>query len=177
MKKLLFVLSALFLLGLPTQVRAESSAQAYEINNQRSYGVYVDAYNSGTIAIAKNSPVALDISAGTTDGTTKGAWIQGITTTDSILGFGVADEAIAVGGVGRICIRGPHKVATIIQSYEIATGQIFGTSTTINKASYYTRSDGTAGGQIGIIIGTTATTDTGDASLTYWGYVNPRFHK
>lgn len=175
MRKLFIVLFALFVVSFTNQVRAEDSATMYE-PLVRSQQVFIAAYNSGADTIAINAPVILDIGNGT-DGSTKGAYIMTTTTTDSIFSVGVTDEAIAPGSMGRICVRGPHKVATIIQSYQIATGQIFTTSTTQGKAAPYSTADGTAGGQIGIIISTTASTTTGDAALTYWGVLNPRFHK
>lgn len=174
MKKLLFVLSVLIMAGSSSYVRAESSASGYE-DHLRSQQVFSSFYNGGSVDISRDQPVILR--AGATAGSTLGADIEATITTDSVFTVGVADETIAVGTMGRVCIRGPHKVAVANSFSGQATGAILSTSTTIGKAGVYSRSDGTVGGQLGVLINTTATTDTGDASNTFWGWINPQVHK
>lgn len=176
-KKLLIGLALLSLLVIGvTQTKAENSAQGYE-PHIRSGQVFASYYNNWSGTIAVNAPVILDIGNGT-DGSTKGAYITTSATTDSIFAVGVADEAIGPGKLGRICIRGPHKIALVSNGLgALATGSIITTSTTINKGAIYSTADGTAGGQLGYILSVTASTDTGDTADTYWAWLNPRVHK
>lgn len=178
MKKLLYVLLVIGLMVSPVAMSfADNSATSYE-NHIRSYQVFMSAYNNGA-AISKNSPVILDIGGGSA-GSTLGSQIIGTTTTDSVFAVGIADEDIAATKMGRICIRGPHKVTMVTNigaSSAIPTAAILSTSTTYGAGGIYATADGTVGGQLGILMSKTATTDTGDASNTYWFYVRPAIHK
>lgn len=178
MNKLKLFLSALLLLGVSSlQVRAEDSPSAYE-DHLRSQQVYVEVYNSGNDTIAANEPVILD--ADGTLGSTLGERVQTTTTTDSVFAFGVADESIPSGTMGRVCIRGPHKVRmnTDIanQSGNFPTGAIISTSTTWKRAASYSTADASRGGQLGWLISRTESTDTGDTD-TYWIWVSPKVHR
>lgn len=180
-KKLLLIFSVFALLvGTTKFVKAENSADAYS-PNARSYQIFVDVYNTDGATIPVNSPVILAVDSsqtvGASGGGTLGAYIRSTTTTDSIFAYGVTDEAISAGTMGRVCIRGPHKIAAVNALTGQATGSIFSSSTTQYKAGIYATADGTAGGQLGILLSTTATSDTGDASNTFWAWLFPQFHK
>lgn len=170
MKK--FILLALLMVGIVSIARAENSATAYD-GKYYSQQVFVTAYNVGN-ALNNNSVAILAVPL--TDGTTNGGQVQGTVTSDSIFIFGVTDEAIPSGQLGRICVRGPHKVV-MNSSVGQTSGQIIGASSTFGAAGWYSTSDGTAGGQLGYLISTTASTATGDASNTYWSWITPRIHK
>lgn len=178
MKRLFLYLSVCaFLVGISGIARAEDSANAYE-GKTRSYPVFVSALNTGG-DVAVNSPMILAVDSTQTLGQagTLGAYVRQTSTTDSVFFYGVSDEAITSGMMGRICIRGPHKVAMVNNLANQATGAILSTSTTLQKGGIYSTADGTAGGQGGILLSTTATTDTGDATNTFWFWVNPQPHK
>lgn len=152
--------------------KAEESASAYD-NTFRSQQVFAGAYAYS--AVSKNDVVALDVSNGTVANKGLGAYIKDTTTTDSIYVFGVADEDISTGTMGRVCVRGPHKV-NYIDAVSAAAGQIIGTSTTSGKAAPRSTADGTAIGTLGYLMSATASTDTGDTNV-YWAWVDPARHK
>lgn len=173
MKKINLVLAAFLLLGVAS-VRAENSATGYSNPvNFRDQQVFVAAYNNSASTIAINNAVVLD-STGTA-GSTLGAYINTSTTTDDPYIFGVADEAIAAGTVGRVCIRGPHKVVwTGPGKGGVTSGNVISNaSTTAGTVGPTTTSSGTDRGILGKVINITATTDTGDASYTYWAWIQP----
>lgn len=174
MKKLFIVLSVLIMASYASNVRAESSSTAYE-PDERVQEVYASFYNAGPSDININEPVVLRANA--TAGSTLGAYIETSASTDNIFVIGVADASIAAGSMGKVCIRGPHKVAAVNNLSSKATGAIFSTSSTTGKAGIYATADGTVGGQLGWLLNTTATTDTGDATNTFWAWINPQLHK
>lgn len=136
MKKLyLFIFSALMILGLSTQVRAEMSPSTATGKSYLDNQVFTMAYNNSGSDITSNAIVILDTSA--TAGSTLGAYITTDTAGDSNLVIGVTDETIANGSVGRICIRGAHKVWMNSESGNSAGYQI-ATSTTAQKAKVTT---------------------------------------
>ncbi len=169
MKKLcIFVISALLVLGIAYQARAEMSPQTAGgtyLDNQ----VYTMAYNNSGSSITSYAVVVLDTSA--TEKTTLGAWITTTTTADDYRVFGVTDQTIAAGTSGRVCIRGPHRVLDTDSTHALAA--ILATSTTAAQTTTYATSDGTVGGQLGVVIG--ATSDLG--SNYCWVWVNPQVHK
>ena len=172
MKKLsIFIISALLLLGLVSQVRAEQSPQTATGTRYQDNQVFTVAYNNYTSEISANSVVVLDTTA--TANSTLGAYITGTTTADDKYVFGVTDEAIGSGKSGRICIRGPHVVWT--QYSNLAAGAIAAPAGYLGSATTYSASDGTAGGQLGYALGAEYTNSTGNHSD--WIWVNPRIHK
>src|SRR3990167_4872155 len=142
MKNLKLMLSALLLLGLTSlQVWAETSPKAYE-DHLRSQQTFVEVYNTGPATIAANSPIILDPNA--TLGSTLGERVLTTTTTDSVFVFGVADESISSGTMGRVCIRGPHKIQVNSSERSVfPSGAILATSTTQGQAAPYATADGT----------------------------------
>lgn len=182
MRKLLsIVLGIILSVGIISTVRAEQSATGYE-NPPRTgnYQVFVVAYNSSPGTIARDNVVILDNSANVTatplNTANIGSYVTTTNATDSVFVFGVTDEAIASGTMGRICVRGPHK-AVSISSNTAATGSIISASTVPGKFGFYATADGTTGARLGYTLTNTVTADTGDASNTYWVWVNPEVHK
>lgn len=159
--------------GIST-VRAESSSTAYD-DNYYSQQVFVVAYNDSP-TLARDNTVILTTGAGAAAGSDLGGHFIATQVSDSIFIFGVTDENITTGTLGRVCVRGPHKVVMNASAGQV-TGQIIGSSTTYGKAGWYSTADGTAGGQLGYLLNATATSDTGDASNTYWAWITPRIHK
>lgn len=179
MKK--FILFALLILvGFSSNVRAESSATAYD-QKYYSQQVFTVAYNNGSNTINRDNVVILDAPQSINPNNYYGSYITLGSTTDSVFIFGVADESILAGSLGRVCIRGPHKAVALlpgggVASY-IASGAIISASNQAGKFGYASTADGTASGRLGYILSATATTDTGDASNTYWVWIQPYTHK
>lgn len=172
-----FILFALFILAFAPVVRAENSATAYD-GKYYSQQVFVSAYNNSASAISRDNVVAIDTTA--TAGTTLGGYIATTTTTDSVYVFGVTDETIGAGALGRVCVRGPHKAVSIAASANSGyntIGSVITASSTAGKYGFGATADGTASGKLGYILNATATSDTGDASNTYWIWVEPSVHK
>lgn len=165
----IILLSALLLLGISFQARAESSATTYTGTAYLEQQVFTYAYNDSGSEITPNSTVILD--SGATAGSTLGAYIDLGSTADSIYVFGVADETIGIGEVGRICIRGPHLIHTEYGASWTA-GDLMAASSTEGTAEEYSTADGTAGGVLGWYMADHATT----VGLVY-GFVQPRVHK
>lgn len=165
------LLAICFFVSFVSVAKAEQSATGY--SNPGSYAdqqVFVVAYNNSASSIARDNVVVLDTTA--TAGTTLGTFINTTTTTDSVYIFGVTDEAIASGTVGRVCVRGPHKV--VYANAGPTAGDTIGTCTNnAGKACSVTTASGTDRGILGKILNTTATTGTGDASNTFWAWIQP----
>ena len=189
MKKLLSLVAiSLMILGL-SNAQARNSAASYDAKYY-SQQEFVQAYNSSTASIYRDYVVGLDTSA--TGATTVvnpnvslGQYVTTTTgsTTDSIYVFGVADETIPAGQLGRICIRGPHKVIVLPVTssqgaisatagsvfsqckYNVSAFSVNGTTSGVISGGFacpYSTATGTAGGMIGYTLSATATTDTGD---------------
>jgi len=132
---------------------------------------------SGTTDIAKNDVVIIDTTNGTINKTapnknSMGSIVVDTTTTDSVYVFGVADETIASGSMGRICVRGPHKVnwiTTVVQAAPL--GKAIGSSTTSGKAAPVSTATGTSRGVLGVGLSNTASTDTGDTNVI-WAWIS-----
>lgn len=175
MKK--FILLALLMVGMISTVRAENSATAYD-QKYYSQQVFVVAYNNSSGTIANNNVVILDASQSVNPNLYLGSYINTTQVSDSIFAFGVTDESIPVGQLGRVCIRGPHKaVSRTSNAFQTASGTIISVSSTPGTFGRYTTADGTVGGQLGYVLSGTASTDTGDASNTYWVWVRPQHHQ
>lgn len=174
MKKFsIILLSALLVLGFSLQARAESSATAYTGKSYTEQQVFTFVYNNSGSEIQSNSVVILDNSG--TDvaaGSTLGSYITTTATADSVYVFGVTDETIAAGAVGRVCIRGPHLVLDTDSTHAEGT-TILATSTTAGETTTYSTADGTAGGQLGLVIEQTAS----EGPDYCWVWVNPQVHK
>lgn len=165
----LFVLSALLVLGLSAQVRAEQSPSSATGSSFRDNQVFTYCYNNSGSDIQSNNVVVLDTSA--TKGSTLGAYITTSTTADDVYVFGITDETILAGTSGRIVIRGPHQV--LDADYTHAAGALLATSTTAGTTTTYSTSDGTAGGVLGQVIGTPG----GLGPCYAWVWVDPQVHK
>lgn len=179
MKK--FILLALLLVGFVSTARAENSATAYD-GKYYSQQVFVSAYNNGGTTVNRDNVVILDASQAVNPNANLGGYVTTTGTTDSVFIFGVTDEAIISGTMGRICVRGPHKAVSLTPgsaglSGVAVSGAIITASNQSGKFGYGSTSDGTVMGRLGYILSSTATTDTGDASNTYWVWVSPTTHK
>lgn len=172
-----FILLALLMVGLASTARAESSATAYD-SKYYSQQVFVVAYNNFPTAITRDNVVILDASQAVNPNLYLGSYIITTATTDSVFVFGVTDETIQPGTMGRVCIRGPHKAISITgQAGQNTSGAIITTSNQSGKFGFGSTADGTASGRLGYILSSTATTDTGDAANTYWTWIQPAAHK
>lgn len=174
MKKFIFVLTALFMFGL-TQARAEYSSMAVTGKDAKLNNVFQIMYNNKGQTITANSVVILDTSSSAT-GTdlTLGAYITTSTTTGSQYIVGVADQDIASGSVGRICVRGAHQV------HMVATATVGYIVTNAGSASNNLSADGR--GVTFVNTGAPGTAATGGVlgialsnaiGETQWVYVNP----
>ena len=166
----LFVLSALLVLGIAYQARAEQSPVSAAGNSYLDNQVFTLVHNNSGAVITSNAIVILDITG--TAGSTLGSYITTSTTADSPYVFGVTDEPLAIGAIGRVCIRGPHKVwmtATPTAGQNITNG------TTAGKGTASTTTTTTAG-HIGVALAVTSGTKTlgsDDGSDIWWVQVNP----
>lgn len=173
MKKLLLI--ALFLLVSVPMVRAEDGATAFD-SKAATQTVFVAAYNNNASTIAVNNVVILDATQTINPNLYLGSYVTtNGATTDSIYVFGVTDESILSGSLGRIAVRGPHKV--VMPSPPTGAGVVIGACASNSKACAHTTADGTASGYLGYLLSATASTDTGDAANTYWAWVRPQEHK
>lgn len=162
MKKLsLFIISALFVFALATQARAESSPTTFAGNVYTDEQVFIRAYNNSGAIVSENQVVILDTSA--TAGTTLGSYFTITTSTDSSYVMGVTDQQVAKGDIGRICVRGPHKVQITANP---TAGQNMGTGSTYGKATASTATTTATG-----ILGTALAAST--SGSTWWVWVNP----
>jgi hypothetical protein len=189
MKKLLLIaFFSLMLLGVPN-AHARNSAASYD-SKFWSQQEFVQVYNSSTASIYRDYVVGLDTAVtGAAQAVNPniglGQYVTAVTsaTTDNIYVMGVADETIPAGQLGRICIRGPHKVVALptiatqgafpstIGSVlsqcksNVASYSVAGTTASVISGGFacpYSTAAGTAAGGLGYILNATATTDTGD---------------
>lgn len=211
MKKLLLVAISLMLLGLPN-AHARNSAATYD-NKYYSQQEFVAAYNNSTAPMYRDYVVGLDVnnlqstSPGVNPNVNLGQYITETTgsTTDNLYVFGVVDDTvIPAGQLGRVAIRGPHKVVfgnlagtghaaptlgAILSQCSGNQAQVSVTGIIANGgvACTYTTATGTAGGMLGYVINATATTDTGDVNTAtnaqnqgtstnseYWVWISPQ---
>lgn len=214
MKKLLLVAISFLLLGVQNS-HARNSAAAYD-NKFYSQQEFVQVYNNTTTSLYRDYIVGVDAVDANDPATTAptinpnvnlGQYVVEATgtTTDNIYVFGVIDDAvIPAGQLGRVCIRGPHKIVVknqgalgTVPAFTVSQGLVLSQcSSNVDQptsAGYpvnggvacpYTTSTGTAGGMIGYVLSATATTDTGDAGQVvngitttgseYWTWVSPQ---
>lgn len=174
------MLLALLMVSMISTVRAENSASAYD-GKYYSQQVFTVAYNNSASTLALNSVVILDNTQTINPNNYLGSYVTSNgSTTDSIYVYGVSDESIASGSLGRFAIRGPHKV--LMPSPPTAAGVVIGAcsnsvAASAVKACAVTTADGTASGQLGFTLSATASTDTGDAANTYWAWLDIGLHK
>jgi len=171
MRTIKIILAVAFVLAFAGIVRAENSASGYDGKNTTQQ-VFVSAYAYS--AVSENDVVVLDVTNGTVANNGLGSYISNTTTTDSVYVFGVADEDISTGTLGRVCIRGPHKVKFRTSPGAIAAGSPVGTSDTAGKMAVRSTADGTAIGVLGVTL--SASADTTDTD-TQWVWVQPHVHK
>lgn len=170
MRKLLLSLFAISFLYLGGVAHAENSASAFD-NKYYSEQVFVQAYNNNASTIAINNVVVLDTTSSINPNVNLGQYITtNGSTSDSVFVFGVADESIPTATLGRICVRGPHKV-TAPSASGVTSGNVIGACASSANACPVTTASGTDRGFLGYYINTTASTDTGDAANTYWAWL------
>lgn len=198
---LLTLIFSLVLLGFPN-AHARNGATAFDAK-ALTQDEYVSAYNDSTGTLYRDYIVGVDVGGsgagsvaapGINPNVNLGAYINEDTTstTDSIYVFGVVDENIPSGQLGRICIRGPHKVVMGSKNHTFqnggpglgsAQGAIavgVSVSQCANNVTIgsnganggqlvnggvgctYSTLAGTTGGSLGYILSSTATTDNGD---------------
>lgn len=179
MRNIKFMLLALFMVASASIVRAENSATAYDAKYY-SQQVFVVAYNNNASTLANNTVVILDATQAINPNNYLGSYVTlSGATTDSIYVFGVTDESILSGSLGRIAVRGPHKV--LMPSPPTGAGVVIGACSNVSsnngKACATTTADGTASGQLGFLLSATASTDNNDAANTYWAWIRPQQHK
>ena len=138
MIKKLLVLSAIFaliMLGGINQAMAEWSAVGMTGDSVTEQQVFVMAYNDGTSgAITKNSLVLWSNNA--SSGSTLGARVRCASEAYSRRVFGVADEDIEQGQVGRVCVKGPHRVRlTGFSTLTTAAGLLIANAATITSTT------------------------------------------
>lgn len=169
MRKLFLVLvSALLMLGLSVQARAEQSTSTFTGERFEEQQVFVYVYNNSGAEIQSNSAVILDITG--TAGSTLGTYITTTTVTDSSYVFGVTDETIPTASVGKVCVRGPHIVR--FASSDTAAEDTVGTYT---PAGYVETTTTTSNkdGILGLALAVTANTDQNYGLDMWWVWVNP----
>ncbi len=181
MRKLLLSLFAISFLFLGGVARAENSAASYD-KIYWSQQVFVQAYNNGASAIAVNSAVVIDssVAVGSISASNLGQYITTSATTDSVYIFGVADEAIPAAQLGRVCVRGPHKVfiptAAIGTGY-VTAGKVISNNSAVPLGSvgFTTTAANTNHGILGKLLSATASTDTGDTTnAVFWAWIQPQ---
>ena len=151
MKKILFALLVVSLTA--SFVYAEQSAQTYTGSDKISYKelqVFATFYNNSSTAISSNHVVILDTTVATVaSGSALGAYITSTATANSNLVVGVTDETIAAGDVGRVCVRGPHKLA--LTAAPAALGASIGTGTTAGYGTATTAASAAFGKALSIL--------------------------
>jgi hypothetical protein len=123
--------------------------------------LYVDAYNSGATAIKANDWVALDVTGTTAhlNGVVRG--VHGATINQCI---GIAMDAMAVGGYGRICTGGP--ILGKAGAAGVTAGNLLSPSTvSTDDGELVAASSPTAGQVIGLCLQTQA---TGGGTFFMW---------
>lgn len=170
MRKLFLSLIAISFLFLGGVAHAENSAAAYDAK-WYSQQVFVQAYNNTASTMAINTVVVQDVTPGVNPNVNLGQYVTtNGSTTDSVYVFGVTDEAIPAAQLGRVCVRGPHKVVAPSSS-GVTAGNVIGACASSANACPVTTTSGTDRGFLGYYMNTTATTDTGDAANTYWAFL------
>jgi hypothetical protein len=180
MKKLLLV--SLVLLFAASSAYAEISAQTYSGNalqNYREQQVFTECYNGSGTDISSNFVVVLDTTATrVASGTTLGTYITTTTTAGNSLVLGVTDEVIPNGRVGRVCVRGPHKV--YMTAAPSAAGATVATTTTAGAAIPWTAAR-PSNAAFGVALSATVITapagavaegySSGEGPSNYWVYI------
>ena len=184
MTKKLFAIaiSVLFVFGLIGPVLAEQGSTSYSGKKYYEQQVFVDVYNNSAGTLLQNAVVILDASTGTTLGDALGSYVTTAATASLPLVFGVVDSnillttgtgtmyyGIPASAVGRVCIRGPHKVLVAANATTPTVGIMLGTSATAQYAG--TISSATAGtyatyGALGVVLAS-------DSSTAQWVWIQP----
>jgi hypothetical protein len=107
-----------------------------------------------------------------------GSYFTYATASDSVYAIGVLDEDVLSASVGRICVRGPHRLQVTTES-AMSTGNRIGTANTTSRPNgtgfgvTYTVADGTGGARVGIAIGE----DQATPASIWWIWVKPYAHQ
>ena len=173
MKKILFISLVVLLLAAPSF--AEIGATAYSSNTQQQeLCQFIYAYNNSGSSITSNQVVILDTTAANSvSGATLGARIATTTTNGDPRVIGVTDQVIANASVGRICVRGPHKVQWSTSAGPAIAGASVATGTT---AGYAAAVNVTSGVSFGVMLANTQTFDAvanpNEVAIgLYWVYI------
>jgi hypothetical protein len=189
MKKLIVVISALFVVGLISTAKAENSATSYGGKKYYEQQVFVDAYNNNAGTIPANMVVIID-TAGTA-GDSLGAYVKTTASATSPLIFGVVDFyntrvdaggtatielGMATNSTGRIAVRGPHQVLVNSPSggYTAPLGSLLSTGVTAGWAQTLPSTGTTPYGVLGVVIGHSLNSTTcGAAGTCDWVWIQP----
>ena len=169
MRKLFTILvSALLVLGISIQARAEQSTSTFTGKRFEEQQVFVYAYNNSGAEIQSNSAVIIDITG--TPASTLGTYITTTTDTDSSYVFGVTDETIATASVGKVCVRGPHIV--VFASTNTSAEDTVGTYTPAGSVETTTTTSN-KDGILGLALAATVAGDKYYGLDMWWIWVNP----
>ena len=180
MKKILcFAISALFVFAFVGHVWAEMGADAFSGKYNRDQPVFVAMYNNSGVQLSANTIAILD-TGGVLTPNFVGTYATKATTSDSVYTIGVWDQDVLSASVGRLCVRGPHRVLVSSQA-TVAAGTLLGTASgtttnlsgTVGWARAYSTADGTAGAVLGVAIGE----DQATPQSIWWVWVNPNAHQ
>lgn len=170
MRKLFIILvSALLMLGLSIQVRAEQSTSTFTGERYEEQQVFVYAYNNSGSTVQSNSVVVVDITG--TGSSTLGAYFTTSATSGNSYIMGITDETIASSSVGKICVRGPH--IAIFDAAPSAADSVTNDDAAGAKATAGT-SAANKYGYVGTALKATAAADAPTCGTYYWWiWVNP----
>jgi biotin carboxyl carrier protein len=179
-KILLLVVFSLILLGIPN-AHARNSAASYD-SKYYSQQEFVEAYNNSSATVNRDYIVQIDTTPSINTNKNLGQYVTDVTAaTPNVYAFGVADENITAGTLGRFCIRGPHKIV-VKAGQTVTAGTVLGFCSNnpagAGLSCTYNTPTGTSDSMIGFTLNATATTDTGDVNnatgAEYWSWVAPQ---
>jgi len=169
MRKFIVLFSALLMLGFSIQARAEQSTSTFTGERYEEQQVFIYAYNNSGSEVQSNGVVVIDITA--TGNSTLGTYFTTSATSGNSYILGITDETIAAGSVGRICVRGPHRV--LFDTTPSAADSV--TNDTTAPLATTGTSAANKYGYVGTALKATTTTADGEwgGSNTWWIWVNP----
>lgn len=110
---------------------------------------YVNALNTGAVAILESDWVALDTAGGLSH--IYGV-VRGVRTTTLALGVGFAQDAIAVGAIGRVIVDGP-AVGRAGAAGLVTGAQVVGSTVATDDGEVVAASGATLGQVLGVNLG------------------------
>ena len=181
MKKILFSIF-IFILLVSSYAYAEIGATAYSGEPQiGELQVYIYAYNNTGTDITSNAVVVLDTTAANVaSSSTLGANINTTTSAGAATVLGITDEVIEDNSVGKVCVRGPHKVWFNTTAGPASAGATVATDTTAGRVAL-TPVNATSA-TIGVLLSATQTQDASVVGRTpsvepanlYWAWIGQR---